>query len=90
VLHAALLAANVGLTESWFYQGMLGGQIAFYAAAVVGYSRQRARRRVMLFSVPWTICLLSWTVVVGFVRFVTHRQQVTWERVTTPTSVSSS
>jgi hypothetical protein len=30
------------------------------------------------------MCLLGWATVVGFVRFVTHRQQVTWERVTVP------
>jgi cellulose synthase/poly-beta-1,6-N-acetylglucosamine synthase-like glycosyltransferase len=90
VLHGALLVANVGLSEGWFYQTMLFGQVAFYAAAFVGYTQRDAPRRMFFFSVPCAICLLSWTVIVGFVRFVTNRQQVTWERVTTPTSVSSS
>jgi hypothetical protein len=34
--------------------------------------------------VPCAICLLSWATVVGFVRFLTNRQQVTWERVAAP------
>ena len=28
----------------------------------------------------YTLCLLCWATVVGFYRFVTHRQPVTWER----------
>jgi hypothetical protein len=31
-------------------------------------------------TIPYVICLLSWATVVGFVRFVTGRQRVTWER----------
>jgi cellulose synthase/poly-beta-1,6-N-acetylglucosamine synthase-like glycosyltransferase len=90
VLHGALFVANVALSDGWFYQTILLGQVAFYAAAFVGYTQRNAPRRQIFFSVPCAICLLSWTVIVGFVRFVTNRQQVTWERVTTPTSVSSS
>jgi hypothetical protein len=36
--------------------------------------------------VPYTMCLLVWATVVGFVYFVTRQQQVTWERVVTTTS----
>lgn len=79
-LHAALLVSNLGLTTGWVYQTAMAGQLLFYAAAMVGYAQRQSRRRIVLFSVPCAICLLSWTVVVGFVRFLTHRQQVTWER----------
>jgi cellulose synthase/poly-beta-1,6-N-acetylglucosamine synthase-like glycosyltransferase len=80
-LHAALLVSNMGLTTGWLYPAMLAGQLLFYAAALVGHAQRHAQRRSVIFSVPCAICLLSWTVVVGFVRFLTHRQQVTWERV---------
>jgi hypothetical protein len=30
------------------------------------------------------MCLLLWATIVGFYRFVTHRQQVTWDRVPAP------
>ena len=90
VLHAALLVSNLGLTSGWVYQSMLAGQLAFYAAALVGYAQRQSRRRFILFSVPCAICLLSWAVVVGFFRFITDRQRITWERVSsTPTSASS-
>ena len=56
----------------------------FYAAALVGYTQGCNQRRSFVFSVPCAICLLSWATVVGFVRFLTNRQQVTWERVAAP------
>jgi len=31
--------------------------------------------------VPYTMCLLLWATLVGFIRFVTRKQQVTWDRV---------
>jgi cellulose synthase/poly-beta-1,6-N-acetylglucosamine synthase-like glycosyltransferase len=80
-LHAALLGANVSLLGGWLYQWMLAGQLMFYAAALAGCLQPAARRRLILYSVPYTICLLGWATVVGFVRFAAQRQQVTWERV---------
>ena len=86
VLHASLLVATAALasTSSWFYQAALGGQVSFYAAAVVGHTQRSAARRPFFFTVPCAICLLSWATVVGFVRFLTNRQQATWERVAAP------
>ena len=90
LLHASLLLANLALASAgWFYGGMLAGQLMFYAAALVGYAQRQARRRSFVFSVPCAICLLSWATVVGFVRFVTNRQQATWERVSSPSASSA-
>ena len=84
VLHAALLVATVPLASTWFYQAALAGQAMFYAAALFGYTQGCNKRRSFVFSVPCAICLLSWATVVGFLRFLTNRQQVTWERVAAP------
>ena len=86
VLHAALFVASMVLvpTGSWFYQVAFAGQVMFYAAALVGYTQGCNPRRSFVFTVPCAICLLSWATVVGFVRFLTNRQQVTWERVAAP------
>jgi biofilm PGA synthesis N-glycosyltransferase PgaC len=84
VLHAVLLIATIPLASTWFYQAALAGQSMFYAAALVGYTQGCNQRRSFVFSVPCAICLLSWATVVGFVRFLTNRQQVTWERVAAP------
>lgn len=86
VLHAALFAASMVLapTGSWFYQAAFAGQTMFYAAAIIGSTQGCNPRRSFVVTVPCAICLLSWATVVGFGRFLTNRQQVTWERVAAP------
>jgi cellulose synthase/poly-beta-1,6-N-acetylglucosamine synthase-like glycosyltransferase len=92
LLHAMLFVSNVVVGRAlgfgvWdFYSWALGGQVAFYTAALVGHLLGQSRRRSFVFGVPCAICLLSWATVIGFARFVTNRQQVTWEK---PTSVAS-
>jgi hypothetical protein len=63
---------------------MLALQAMFYCAAAVGLTQRDARRRSLVFTAPSAMCLLLWATVVGFFRFITNRQQVTWERVTAP------
>ena len=84
LLHVSLLAATFALADAPLYRIALAGQLLFYAAAIIGHTRRDARRRSIVFSVPYAICLLSWAAAVGFVRFATRRQQVTWDRVPTP------
>ena len=86
VLHAALFVASMVLapTGSWFYQAAFAGQAMFYAAAIIGSTQGCNPRRSFVVTVPCAICLLSWATVVGFGRFLTNRQQVTWERVAAP------
>jgi glycosyltransferase involved in cell wall biosynthesis len=81
VLHFGMLAANIALAGTWLFQWLLAGQMAFYAGAVAGCVLRRAGRRAVVLTVPYTVCLLSWATVVGFLRFVTDSQPVTWERV---------
>ena len=78
-LHVVLLGANLALTQFWFYRWMMAGQLGFYAAALAARAFPRARRLPGL-AVPYTMCLLIWATVVGFVRFATRTQRVTWER----------
>jgi cellulose synthase/poly-beta-1,6-N-acetylglucosamine synthase-like glycosyltransferase len=81
VLHAGALAANIAAADVWPYQWLLGAQSLFYAAALAGGIQRRSAYRVKLFTVPYTLCLLCWADVVGFYRFATNRQPVTWERL---------
>jgi len=87
VLHAVILVANVGLVSIPAYRWLLAGQMAFYLAAATALVLGQ-RRTVVLIRVPYTMCLLVWATVVGFVYFATRQQQVTWERVTTPTATT--
>ena len=52
----------------------------FYAAAL-GACFVGAGRRSVILTAPYMMCMLCWVTVVGFWRFATHRQPVTWERV---------
>jgi cellulose synthase/poly-beta-1,6-N-acetylglucosamine synthase-like glycosyltransferase len=81
VLHAAAFVANIAAAGVWPYQWLLGAQALFYAAALAGGIQRRGPPRIKLFTVPYTLCLLCWADVVGFYRFVTNRQPVTWERL---------
>ncbi len=85
LLHVVILVANVGLVSIPAYRWLLAAQVGFYAAAAMAHLLGQ-RRAVLLMRVPYTMCLLVWATVVGFVYFVTSRQQVTWERVTAPTA----
>jgi hypothetical protein len=80
VLHVGALAANVAAATLWPYQWLLAAQGAFYMAALAGAIQRRGQYRIKLFTVPYTLCLLCWADVVGFYRFATNRQPVTWER----------
>lgn len=80
-LHLALFVANLALMHVWFYRGVMAAQLIFYAAALAGSGLGRARKRPMIFAVPYTMCLMLWATMIGFMRFVTHRQRATWERV---------
>ena len=84
MFHASLLASNVVVADSGFYGLMLALQVMFYGAAAVGLSHRDGKRRSIAFSAPAAMCLLLWATVVGFFRFVTNRQRVTWERVAAP------
>jgi cellulose synthase/poly-beta-1,6-N-acetylglucosamine synthase-like glycosyltransferase len=90
VLLAALLLTNLTLLDWWPYHVTLAGQVVFYAAAaaVAGYGQHHARRRRIVLTLPYTMCLLSWATIVGFIRFATNAQGATWERIT-PTKVRS-
>jgi cellulose synthase/poly-beta-1,6-N-acetylglucosamine synthase-like glycosyltransferase len=80
VLHVTLLAANVAAAGAWPYQWLLAAHLAFYAAAAAGALQRTGQRRFVGFTVPYMLCLLSWATVVGFYRFITNGQPVTWER----------
>ncbi|HEX7793055.1 MAG TPA: glycosyltransferase family 2 protein [Vicinamibacterales bacterium] len=85
LLHAVIVITNVGLISLPVYRWLLVAQLMFYAAAAAAHLLGQ-HRTMMALKVPYTMCLLVWATVVGFVFFVTRQQQVTWERVVTTTS----
>ena len=83
LLFLVAFGTNLALAGGLLYRGMLLAQIVFYMAALCGCALRNSRRRIPLLTVPYTMCLLNWATVVGFYRFVTGRQPVTWKKVRT-------
>ena len=77
---AAIFGTNLLLLGQWSYRCTLGVQIVFYAAALIGCASQNSRRKIPLLGIPYVFCLLNWATAVAFVRFITGRQRVTWEK----------
>ncbi len=73
-----VLVTNLALLDRGFYQfsGLL--QLAFYGSALWVSRAPGLAAWGLLFSVPHAFCLLNAATVVGFYRFVSGRQQVTW------------
>lgn len=82
VLLVTALGASARLAAQPLYAAMLGVQLLFYGAALGGYLARGARRHSRWLSVPYVFCLLHCAIVAGFVRFITGRQRVTWEKAT--------
>lgn len=79
-----LLIVNLWLLEFTFYRIALLLQVLFYAAAAAAQLAPGAARKSLLLSVPHAFCLLNWSTVAGFFRFVGGRQQVTWGALKNP------
>lgn len=77
---AAAFGSNLLLVRDPAYTWLFAAQVAFYAAAFLGYLTRGTVRRPFFLNVPYAFCLLNWATVVAFVRLLTGRQQVTWER----------
>jgi cellulose synthase/poly-beta-1,6-N-acetylglucosamine synthase-like glycosyltransferase len=84
LLHLALLAATLALPDGWLFNLAISTQLGFYIAAAAGSALvDQGNKPAVSVSVPCAICLLSWATLVGFVRFLTRSQRVTWDRVPT-------
>jgi cellulose synthase/poly-beta-1,6-N-acetylglucosamine synthase-like glycosyltransferase len=78
-LLATVFLTSVPLATEPLYALALGGQVACYGAATVGWVLQRSGRSPRWFTPPYMFCVLNWATIIAFVRFVTGRQAVTWQ-----------
>lgn len=82
LLQLIVLTVNLRLaTYVPVYRMVLAAQLLFYLAALAGAAQRQTRRPLIVLTVPYTICLLTWATIVGFVHFITRRQKATWDRV---------
>ena len=78
-LHAMVFVANLALLDSAIYVVALTAQMGFYAAALAGHMFRHASRRPIVLTVPYAMCLMIWSTLAGFARFIANGQLVTWE-----------
>jgi hypothetical protein len=72
--------ANLMLLEEPLYRWTMACQVAFWAAALAGPLLPIARRRLPVLILPYTLWFMAWVTVVAFVRYLSGRQRVTWDR----------
>jgi biofilm PGA synthesis N-glycosyltransferase PgaC len=83
-LQITLIAANVALFggPSLLYKIAMLAQILFYAGAIAGWLLPRGWKKPFVITFPYFFCLLSWASVLAFLRSITGRQPVTWQKAT--------
>ncbi len=88
LLLVAAFTSNLLLASTLGYQILMGLQLAFYAAALAGHLLPNTAGKSPVISVAHAFCLLNYATVLGFIRFVSGRQRVTWTKA--PDTVATS
>ena len=80
-LQIVLIAANVALLGgSLLYKIAMLAQVLFYTGAAAGWLLPREWKKPFAITFPYFFCLLSWASVLAFLRSITGRQPVTWQK----------
>ena len=81
LLNAIMLTQPVGLNSGvGFWQVLFGLQLAFYAAAGVGYVLENRQTRWKLTFVPFYFVFMNWCVLLGFWRYGNGNISGIWEK----------
>ncbi len=76
-----LMVTNVALVGDSFYMALLGVQVGLLGMAMAGWIMQRRGvRSLRVVQVPFYFFMLNLAALVGFHRYVSRRQKVTWKR----------
>ncbi len=59
---------------------ILFGQLVFYVFSLIGLILEKQKLKFKLFFLPFYFCLMNYAVYVGFLRLITGKQTVIWER----------
>ena len=70
------LAQNVG----GIYTYILYAQIAFYAAAILGWLLEKKSIKIKALFIPFYFCMMNYAMFKGFFRFLKGNQSVIWEK----------
>lgn len=75
-----ILAWHQGIFTLQLYPVLLGLQVLFYLAALVGWFLEEKQLRIKVLFVPYYFLIMNYSVYLGFLRYLKGRQTVTWER----------
>ena len=85
ILMIGLISINLFLLTQPFYKLIFSLQIIFYIMAIIGlFSKNSTNTFISKVSklcyIPYIFCLLNFSVLVGFWRFLYSNQSITWEK----------
>jgi cellulose synthase/poly-beta-1,6-N-acetylglucosamine synthase-like glycosyltransferase len=69
------------LNTSLLYETLFVLQCNFYLLALVGYILERSKLRVKAFFVPFYFSFMNYTVLLGFMKYISGTQTTLWEKV---------
>ncbi|MDE2028044.1 MAG: glycosyltransferase family 2 protein, partial [Candidatus Omnitrophica bacterium] len=75
-----VLATNLALVGHWFYNVILFIQFVFYCFALIGQALSNREKKIKIFNLCYYFVSMNLALFLGFVRFVSGTQRVTWER----------
>lgn len=75
-----LINTVLASTGQPFYLALLFLQVLFYVFAVLGFIFERKQLKIKAFFVPYYFCLMNYAMYRGFMRLVSGRQSVVWEK----------
>lgn len=75
----AMVATTILAAGSLFYAGILAVELAFLALGAVGYFADRWNVNLGTAGLPYYVLAMNLALLVGFIRFLSRRQQTTWE-----------
>ncbi|MDE2010530.1 MAG: glycosyltransferase family 2 protein, partial [Candidatus Omnitrophica bacterium] len=74
------LAANIVLALHFPYGVLLAMQLVFYGCALIGQILSRREKKVKIFNLCYYFVSMNLALFLGFLRFVSGTQKVTWDR----------
>jgi cellulose synthase/poly-beta-1,6-N-acetylglucosamine synthase-like glycosyltransferase len=77
---AAAFIVNLFLLSQPLYCWALAGQMLFYAAGLMGFLLVRAEKRCRPLYLIFYFCFANLAALVGFFRYITRSQPVTWKK----------
>jgi cellulose synthase/poly-beta-1,6-N-acetylglucosamine synthase-like glycosyltransferase len=75
-----ILNMRMGTDGNKFYQVLMGTQVLFYTAALVGFVLENRKLRFKPAFVPYYFCIMNYAVLAGLRKYLSGQQKATWDK----------